>query len=68
VPIGLFYILAMCALFLHLDHGIWSGFQTLGWSTAKTQKNLRSLSRFIAAAVSLGFISVPLAVMAGWVR
>ena len=31
VPIALFYILAMCALCLHLDHGIWSGLQTLGW-------------------------------------
>jgi succinate dehydrogenase / fumarate reductase cytochrome b subunit len=68
VPVALFYILAMCALFLHLDHGIWSGFQTLGWSTAKTQKGLRSLSRIVAAVVSLGFISVPLAVMAGWVH
>jgi succinate dehydrogenase / fumarate reductase, cytochrome b subunit len=68
VPIGIFYILAMCALFLHLDHGIWSGFQTLGWNTAKNQKTVRTLSKVIAALVSLGFISVPLAVMAGWVR
>jgi succinate dehydrogenase / fumarate reductase cytochrome b subunit len=68
VPVSLFYILAMCALFLHLDHGMWSGLQTLGWSTTKNQKGLRLLSRIVAAAVSLGFVSVPLAVMAGWVR
>ncbi len=30
-PIALFYIIAMCALCLHLDHGIWSMLQTLGW-------------------------------------
>jgi succinate dehydrogenase / fumarate reductase cytochrome b subunit len=68
VPVSLFYILAMGALFLHLDHGLWSGLQTLGWSTVKSQKGLRFVSRIIAAAVSLGFILVPLAVVAGWVR
>jgi succinate dehydrogenase / fumarate reductase cytochrome b subunit len=68
LPVSLFYILAMGALYLHLDHGIWSGLQTLGWNTAKNQKGLRSLSRIIAALVSLGFVSVPVAVMAGWVR
>ena len=68
VPVSLFYILAMGALFLHLDHGLWSGPQTLGWSTAQNQKGLRFVSRIIAAAVSLGFILVPLAVVAGWVR
>jgi len=68
LPVALFYIVAMGALFLHLDHGIWSGLQTLGWSTRKNQKGLRTFSRIIAVVVSLGFISVPLAVMAGWVR
>jgi succinate dehydrogenase / fumarate reductase cytochrome b subunit len=68
LPIALFYLLAMSALFLHLDHGIWSGLQTLGCNTVQSQKGLRRFSRIIAAAVSLGFILVPLAVVAGWVR
>jgi succinate dehydrogenase / fumarate reductase cytochrome b subunit len=68
LPVALFYILAMCALFLHLDHGIWSATQTLGWNTADRQSRLRGLSRLIAALISIGFVSVPLAVMAGWVR
>ncbi len=36
-PIAVFYILAMAALCLHLDHGIWSAFQTLGWNTSDNQ-------------------------------
>src|ERR1043166_8295034 len=34
-PVSLFYVLAMLAVGLHLFHGIWSLFQTLGWNTAR---------------------------------
>jgi succinate dehydrogenase / fumarate reductase, cytochrome b subunit len=67
-PIALFYIVAMGALCLHLDHGIWSMQQTFGWSTPRNKKTLRALSRIIAIIVFLGFISIPVAVMAGWLR
>jgi len=66
--VALLYIVAMGALYLHLDHGIWSVLQTLGWSTARNEKNLKILSRVIAIVVSIGFISVPVAVTAGWLR
>ena len=68
VPIALFYIIAMCALCLHLDHGIWSGLQTLGWVNLTNTKSLRIVSRIIALIVFAGFISVPISVLAGWVR
>ena len=67
-PIALFYVVAMGALCLHLDHGIWSMLQTLGWNTARNETTLKILSRGIAIVVFLGFISVPVAVMAGWLR
>jgi succinate dehydrogenase cytochrome b subunit len=67
-PIAVFYILAMAALCLHLDHGIWSAFQTLGWNNARNHRSLRMLSRVVAILVFLGFSSVPVAVLAGWVR
>ena len=38
-PVALFYVVAMGALCLHLDHGIWSMLQTLGWNTARNEKN-----------------------------
>jgi succinate dehydrogenase / fumarate reductase cytochrome b subunit len=67
-PIAVFYIIAMVALFFHLDHGIWSMLQTLGWNTASNQATLRLASRLVAAVVFLGFVSVPVAVMAGWIH
>jgi succinate dehydrogenase / fumarate reductase cytochrome b subunit len=68
VPVSIFYIIAMCALCLHLDHGIWSGLQTLGWVNQVNTKSLRTISRIIAVIIFLGFVSVPISVLAGWVR
>jgi succinate dehydrogenase cytochrome b subunit len=68
VPVALFYILAMCALCLHLDHGIWSALQTLGWVTTDNTKSVRMISRVVAIVIFAGFISVPISVLAGWVR
>lgn len=67
-PIALFYIVAMGALALHLDHGIWSMLQTLGWVTAGNTKGLRTISRAVALIIFAGFVSVPVSVLAGWVR
>ena len=67
-PISLFYIVAMGALCLHLDHGIWSMLQTLGWVTVKNTKSIRMFSRLVAIVIFAGFISVPISVLAGLVR
>ena len=67
-PIALFYIIAMGALCLHLDHGIWSMLQTLGWVNLDNTKSLRAVSRIVALVIFAGFISVPISVLAGWVR
>jgi succinate dehydrogenase / fumarate reductase, cytochrome b subunit len=66
--VSLFYIVAMACLCLHLDHGIWSLLQTLGWNNAQTTSTLRALSRGVALVVFAGFISVPVSVLAGWLR
>jgi succinate dehydrogenase / fumarate reductase cytochrome b subunit len=66
--VSLFYIVAMACLCLHLDHGGWSLLQTLGWNNARTTPALQGLSRGVALVVFLGFISVPVAVLAGWIR
>jgi succinate dehydrogenase cytochrome b subunit len=68
VPIALFYIIAMAALCLHLDHGVWSMLQTLGWVTQGNTKTLKTVSRIVALIIFAGFISVPISVLAGWVR
>src|SRR6202166_4088873 len=65
LPISLFYIIAMGALCLHLDHGIWSMLQTLGWVNLDNTKSLRGVSRVVALIIFAGFISVPISVPAG---
>ena len=67
-PISLFYIVAMGALSLHLDHGIWSMFQTFGWATVHNTKSLRTFSRIVAILIFAGFVSVPISVLAGWLH
>jgi succinate dehydrogenase / fumarate reductase cytochrome b subunit len=67
VPVSLFYIAAQVALGLHLFHGAWSLFQTLGVD-ARRACWLRCGAGALAAAVALGNISIPVAVLAGWVK
>ena len=66
--VSAFYILSMAALCLHLDHGVWSMLQTLGLNDARSSSVFRMMSRGVAILVFAGFISVPVAVLAGWVR
>jgi succinate dehydrogenase / fumarate reductase cytochrome b subunit len=61
------YLLAMVALWGHLDHGAWSMFQTLGLSHPDYNDARRNFARVFAALIVLGFCSVPVAVMAGLV-
>ena len=57
------YIVAMLLLLLHLKHGIWSLFQTLGLNSPKYDKLLRGVSLLAALAIAGGFIAVPAAVL-----
>jgi succinate dehydrogenase / fumarate reductase cytochrome b subunit len=66
-PVALFYVLAMLAVGLHLFHGIWSMFQTLGWNSARANLLIRNLATFFAVLLTLGNISIPLAVLFGFV-
>lgn len=67
-PVSLFYIIAMAAVGMHLYHGVWSMFQTLGLNNAKYNRMLRGLAMITALAVFLGNISIPIAVLTGILR
>src|SRR4051812_15535874 len=62
------YVIAMLALGLHLYHGFWSMFQTLGLNSYRTDRLLRILAGLVSAVLTLGFIAVPLAVLFGVVQ
>ena len=62
-----FYILAVTALGFHLRHGLWSLFQSLGWSGPRLDAFRKQFAWAFAVVVTLGFISVPVAILTGLV-
>ncbi len=60
-----FYILAMILLCMHLYHGLWSLCQSLGWMSPRYEGKVKRAAAALAVIICLGFISVPLAVLAG---
>ena len=67
LPIALVYIAANLLLGMHLYHGLWSMFQSLGLNHPSYNAWRRRFAVSFAVVVSLGFISVPVAVLAGFV-
>jgi succinate dehydrogenase / fumarate reductase, cytochrome b subunit len=68
VPVSVFYIVAMVLLGLHLRHGVWSMFQTLGVSHPRYMRWAHIAAWIFAAIVVIGNVSFPLAVLAGIVK
>jgi succinate dehydrogenase / fumarate reductase, cytochrome b subunit len=63
--VSAFYIVAMLALLAHLYHGAWSMFQSLGLNHPKYNRLVRALATIVTLVVSIGFISIPVAVLLG---
>jgi succinate dehydrogenase / fumarate reductase cytochrome b subunit len=63
-----FYVLAMFLLMLHLTHGASSFFQSLGWNDKKLTPKLARAGRIFAWLIFLGYIAIPIAVLAGVVQ
>jgi succinate dehydrogenase / fumarate reductase cytochrome b subunit len=62
------YIVAMVLLALHLWHGLWSMFQSLGWNHPRYNPWRRAFAVVFALVISLGFIAVPAAIALGLVK
>ena len=62
---NLFYIVANLALFLHLWHGGWSLFQSLGWNNPRFNQARRWFALSFAGIVVAGNISICLGVLTG---
>lgn len=67
-PIAGLYVVANLSLGLHLFHGVWSFFQSLGWNNPKFNPWRRTLAGTLALLVTAGNLSFPIAVLAGVVR
>jgi succinate dehydrogenase / fumarate reductase, cytochrome b subunit len=64
--VALFYIVAMALLCMHLYHGLWSMFQSVGLSHPRYTPALKRFAAVFAWFVAVGNISIPVAVLAGW--
>src|SRR3954451_10753923 len=61
VPVALVYVVANLALALHLYHGAWSMFQSMGWVAPWR----RGFAILFATLIAVGNVSFPIAVVTG---
>jgi succinate dehydrogenase / fumarate reductase cytochrome b subunit len=66
--VSVWYIFAVSLLGLHLRHGIWSMFQSVGLNHPRYTPLLKQAAIWIAAAIVLGYISIPISVLLGLVK
>jgi succinate dehydrogenase / fumarate reductase cytochrome b subunit len=68
IPVSAFYIFAMLLLCMHLYHGLWSMFQSLGLNHPRYTPILKRGAAAVAILIAAGNISIPISVMAGLVK
>lgn len=68
IPASIAYIVAMILVGMHLSHGIWSMFQSVGFSHPRYTPMIKRFAAIFSWILIAGFISVPIAVLTGVVR
>jgi len=68
VPVALAYVVAMIFIGFHLSHGVWSMFQSMGFSHPRYTPMIKKFAAVVSWMIIAGFISVPIAVLLGLVR
>ena len=66
--VAAFYVIANVLLGIHLFHGAWSIFQSLGWNNPRFNNWRRGFATAFATIVVVGNVSFPIAVIAGIVK
>ncbi|MGM0530997.1 MAG: succinate dehydrogenase cytochrome b subunit [Bacteroidota bacterium] len=56
----LIYILGALFLALHLSHGFWAAFQSLGWNNDKWRLRLKRIAYVFAVIMGVGFSIIPI--------
>lgn len=68
LPVAVLYVVANLALGLHLYHGVWSMFQSLGINSPRFNPWRRYFALATAGAITLANVSMPLAVYFGVIQ
>ena len=63
-PVAILYIVANVALGVHLFHGAWSFFQSVGWNNPRFNAWRKKFAIGLAAIIVIGNVSFPIAVLA----
>jgi succinate dehydrogenase / fumarate reductase, cytochrome b subunit len=66
--VSAWYICAMILLGLHLRHGIWSMFQSVGYNHPRHTPLLKKGALIIAVLIVLGYISIPISIVMGLIK
>jgi len=66
--VSAFYIVAMFLLLMHLEHGASSFFQSLGLNNKRLTPRLAVFGRMLAWLLFIGYASIPVAVMLGFIQ
>ena len=66
-PVTVLYVTAAILLGIHLYHGVWSMFQSLGINNPRFNMWRRYLAGGLSVILTLGFIAPPIAVAFGWI-
>ncbi|MGI5492479.1 succinate dehydrogenase cytochrome b subunit [Microtetraspora malaysiensis] len=66
--VTLFYVVAMIMVGLHLRHGLWSAFQTLGLASGRSYGKLKATAALVSLVLVVGFLAVPVGVMIGVIK
>jgi succinate dehydrogenase / fumarate reductase cytochrome b subunit len=65
---SIFYMIANILLAIHLYHGVWSMFQSVGVAHPRYTPILKTIAKVYAYAIGIGNVSMPLAVLTGLVK
>lgn len=65
LPVTGIYFVGVIALGMHLYHGLWSALQTFGINNPKYNGYRRPAAGIIAVLITVGYLSIPLAVLTG---
>ncbi|MGO8720523.1 MAG: succinate dehydrogenase cytochrome b subunit [Acidobacteriaceae bacterium] len=66
--VSAWYIFAITLLGFHLRHGLWSMFQSVGLAHPRHTQTLKRAALLIATLIVLGYISIPISILLGFVK
>lgn len=67
-PVAASYIFAIVLLCLHLYHGLWSIFNSLGFEHPHYTPWIKRIAKAIAILIAAGYVSIPVSVLAGVIK